>query len=66
VVEDELSEIMESPPCPSSDDVEVSLGERVERSVEVERPSLPVAEELGLEDNPGLASGALALAYDVH
>jgi hypothetical protein len=44
---------------------EAPLGEQAERSVDVERSSLLVAEELGLEGDPGLASDALPLTDDV-
>jgi hypothetical protein len=39
-------------------DREVLLRENVEGCVEVERAGLSVAEKLGLEGDPGLASGA--------
>jgi hypothetical protein len=44
---------------------EIPLGEQVELGVEVERPSLPVPEELVLESEPCLASGVRLVTNDV-
>jgi hypothetical protein len=43
----------------------IPLREQVELHVKVERPSLPVPEELLLEGDPRLACGALLVVDDV-
>jgi hypothetical protein len=68
-VGDRLTDVAERVACPSSGGSTRSrigpLREQVERRVEVERPSLPIPDELLLKGDPSLASGALLVANDV-